>query len=187
MQNNYFIYIPFVPSNYDYLDTVNDEHFYVKNFIEDSFKIDLYKNSAEENRVDKTNYLELVGSLDGLLRDSSSIINLYISIEQIEVPEFNYIYIQALNRYYYVTDIESIRYGLWGISLTIDVLMSYKESLLNLNAFIDRNQFTFNQNIIDEKRVIEQGIDIEDISISNNVFDNDICYVINGLAIRNYE
>lgn len=182
---NYAIYVPFVPSNYDYFDTVNDEHFYVKKIVDGSQEFTLYKNSAEIHRVDKTNYLEKVGTIDGVFRDNTSITNISINIEYDRLIDFNYVYIPSFNRYYYVTDITLINYGLYEISLSVDVLMSYKDALYNCKGFIDRNEFTNNPNIVDTKRVIEQGVDIEDISISNNVFNNDTCYVITGFAITN--
>lgn len=184
---NYYTFIPFSPSNYDYFDTANNEHLYVKKIIYGSQEFTLYKNSAEIHRIDKSNYLELVGTVDGVFRDETSITNISIIIEYPSLIDFNYVYIEAFNRYYYVTDITLINYGLYEISLSVDVLMSYKNALYNCKGFIDRNEFTFNDKIVDTKRVIEQGVDVEDIAISNNVFNNDTCYILNGFAIRNYD
>ena len=184
----YVVYIPFAPFNYDNLETSNNELLYVKKIYEDvTENITLYKNSAEPNRVDKSTFLELVGTFYGVFRDDTSIINMSLTIEYPSVVDFNYIYIPIFNRYYFVTDITLIRYNLYNISLSCDVLMSYKNAILNCKGFIDRNEFTYDDKIIDTKRVIEQGVDIEDISIQNNVFENDTCYVLNGFAIRNYE
>lgn len=187
MANNYAIYIPFAPSNYDYLDTSNNEHFYVKKIIDGSQEFTLYKNSAEMHRVDKSAYLELVGTVSGVFRDETSITNISITLQYDTVIDFNYVYIPAFNRYYYVTDITLINYGLYEVSLSVDVLMSYKDAIKNCKGFIDRNEFTHNPNIIDTKRVIEQGVDITDVTVVNYVFENDTCYVLNGFAIRNYE
>ena len=104
---NYAIYVPFAPSNYDYLDTSNNEHFYVKKIVDGSQEFTLYKNSAEMHRVDKSAYLELVGTVSGVFRDETSITNISITIQYDTVIDFNYVYIPAFNRYYYVTDITS--------------------------------------------------------------------------------
>lgn len=181
---NYVIYVPLVPSNYDYFDTVNDEHFYVKEIVDGSQEFTLYKNSAEMHRVDKSAYLELVGTISGVFRDETSITNMSITIEYDRVIDFNYVYIHSFNRYYYVTDVTLINYNLYEISLSVDVLMSYKDAIKNCKGFIDRNEFTFNPNIVDSKRVIEQGVDIEQAVLLNEVFTNDTCYVLTGFAIN---
>lgn len=62
----------------------------------------------------------------------------------------NYIYIQDFNRYYFITDITSIRNNLWQISMRVDVLMSYYVEIKNLNAFISRNEFKFDPLIKDD-------------------------------------
>ena len=181
---SYAIYIPFTPSNYDYLDTSNNEHFYVKKIVDGSQEFTLYKNSAEMHRVDKTAYLEFVGTVSGVFRDETSITNISITIQYDTVIDFNYVYIPSFNRYYYVTDVTLINYNLYEISLSVDVLMSYKDAIRNCKGFIDRNEFTFNPNIVDSKRVIEQGVDIEQAVLLNEVFTNDTCYVITGFAIK---
>ena len=140
--------------------------------LANTFKLELYNNTSEDNRVDKTNYLTKVGELSGVLREESSLIDMSLTLEIEELPLFNYVYIEQLNRYYYVTDIVSVQYKLWEISLSVDVLMSYKNALLSCSAFVDRNENSFDNNIIDKKRVIEQGYDIEVSTITNDLLDN---------------
>lgn len=153
------------------------------------FAVNLYKNSAEANRVDKTNYLTAVGLLNGVMREGSSITDLSITFEMDTLPQFNYVYIPAFNRYYYVEDISTVRYNLWEMSLTVDALMSYRDAILNCSAFIDRNEFTTNSLIPDKKRVIEQGVDIQVIEGSNNLFHTNgktggWYYVLNGYKLN---
>lgn len=144
--------------------------------LANTFKLELYNNTSEDNRVDKTNYLTKVGELAGILREESSLIDMSLTLEIEELPLFNYVYIEQLNRYYYVTDIVSVKYKLWTISLSVDVLMSYKNALLSCTAFVDRNENTFDNNIIDKKRVIEQGYDIEVSTITNDLLNDNVDY-----------
>lgn len=134
------------------------------------FTLELYKNKAESNRVDKTDYLTNIGTLPGALRDESSIINPVITVEYLDIPTFNYVYIPIFNRYYFVNDITSVRYKLWQISLSIDTLMTYKDAIMQCVGFIDRNEHEFNAGIIDKKRVIEQGRTMEISSVTNELF-----------------
>lgn len=183
-----YTYIPLETTDGNTFLTLNDEIFNVKNVTDGSIQILLYKNSAEPHRVDKTNYLESVGTLFGVLREEFSITSGSITISA-DIINFNYIYIPIFNRYYFVTEVTSLQYGLWDISIEVDVLMTYKDALYQCIAFIDRNEFAESSDIIDEKRVIEQGYDITVQEISNAVFTNDKigCYLISGLGFASTE
>lgn len=182
----YYTFVPFSPSNYDFLQTVNNEDFYVKQLVQGSQEFSLYKNSAENNRVDKSLFLELVGTISGTYREDISLTNLAITIEYPKVPDFNYIYITEFNRYYFVTDITVVRYNLYEISLSIDILMSYKNGIKKLPAFIERNENDFNDDLIDNKRVVSQGFDVEVITRTNEVFDTPPKYVLNAFGCKTY-
>lgn len=151
------------------------------------FYINLYKNGAEPNRLDKTNYLEQVGVLEGAFREESSLVNMNVIIQRDTLPSFNYVYIPILNRYYYVTDIASVRYGLWRITLEVDVLMSYKDAIRQCIGFCERNEFQFDDNIIDRNRVIEQGADVTVTPVTNELFiDSDGSVVVQGFGLKLY-
>lgn len=62
----------------------------------------------------------------------------------------NYAYIEEFNRYYYISDVVSYRNDLWRIPLDVDVLMSYKDKILGLDAFVLRNEFNYNDFIKDD-------------------------------------
>ena len=139
--------------------------------LKEGFKIKLYQNRGERNRVDKTKYLTNVGELFGVLREDSSITNLTITIQNNTQPTFNYCFIEKFNRYYYVSDVRSIRNNLWEIDLKVDVLMTYRTAIGECEGFITRNQYIYNDYIVDKKRVVEQGYDVEIIPITNNFLE----------------
>ena len=106
-------------------------------------EITLYTNESEKNKLEKT--LDHPILLEGTLRDESSIINpiILISSEKEDIPYmYNYAYIPAFGRYYFITDIESVRTGIWRVSMHVDVLMSYKEQIKNLNVIINNSEQT---------------------------------------------
>lgn len=164
------------------------------------FSITLYRNSAEPNRVDKSDYLTTVQTISGVLREETSILAPIIKLELSSRPNANYCYIPQFGRYYYITDIVSIRNNLWELTLSVDVLMSHKEAILSSKGFVERNEFASNPLLIDKKRVIEQGYDIETHEVENDVFvdypetdtdteESDIIgtelfYVLNGYKIK---
>lgn len=146
----------------------------------------LYQNSAERNRVDKTNYLTKIKTISGTVRDVTSIVNISILIEYDTVPNFNYCYLPAFRRYYYITDVSTVNKNLWELSLSCDVLMSYKEAIKNCNGFIERNENLYNENIVDKQRVIEQGYDIEEINLDNELFDYTVDSSVRNIILSGY-
>lgn len=114
-----------------------------------TFLITLYKNTAENNRIDKTEYLTKVIDLQGYLRQETNIINPSIIIEYAGEINFNYVYISTFNRYYFVNSISSVRSNLWRIELSVDVLMTYKSTILNYNCYVSRNENEYNDYIED--------------------------------------
>lgn len=145
-----------------------------------SITMALYEFSGEKTIVDKSNYLKLVGELTGTLRESCSMVSPIMTIVYPNIPTFNYVYIPNFKRYFFVTDITSVRDGLWNITLRVDVLMTYRYKILSQKCIIARNEFDFNNMIEDTQRVTEKDdeIFVEDISSTENVFHGN---VVDGL------
>lgn len=120
------------------------------NFCISSMFLNLYQNTAENNKVDKTASLTSVGTICGVLREQCSVINPSLTIEYDDVPEFNYVYFPLFNRYYFVTNITSIKNGLWQIDLSVDVLMTYKDDITQQTAFIERSESTYDVDKVDD-------------------------------------
>lgn len=152
--------------------------------IDTPFSIKLYHNKAEANRVDKTNYITLVKEVLGVLRESTSIIDFSVVLELDTFPNFNYVYIEIFNRYYFVSDIVSVNKNIWEVSLSCDVLMSYKDAINACTGFVDRNENTYNLLIVDDKLPLKQGQTITTTFVNNTLFD-DIqgTYVLQGLLV----
>ena len=100
----------------------------------------LYANSSEINSVDK-NLTELT-TLTGTLREQSSIIDPIITISDINdyIGSMNYAYISEFNRYYFITNVESVRKNLWKVSFHVDVLFTYRDAIRANSAIIERNE-----------------------------------------------
>ena len=181
-----YYYIPFSPRDSDVLETADGLTFNVK-YNHTSFDIILYQNSAEVNRVDKTNYLTSVGSLFGALRTECSIIRPSIIVEQETLPSFNYVYIGAFGRYYFVTGITSVAYKMWRIELNTDVLMTYKNKIVLLNGVIGRQEEDFNPLLIDNELPTQNNPIVEVIDIPSDVFNTTQkgqvhCYIMSTIS-----
>lgn len=106
-----------------------------------AFTISLFKTNSENNRVVKT--LTDEKQLSGELRNQTSVLNPSIRIESADnISAYNYAYISEFGRYYYITDIVSVRTNCWVVSLRCDVLMSYKDEIQGLNVILDNTQET---------------------------------------------
>lgn len=186
------------------------------------FEIIFYQNNAESIVVDKQPYLIEVMRLTGTLRNSTSIINPTIMVDidlnrnvvinnevfvvsngnrviySMEEALFvaNYCYIPKFNRYYYITDIVSVRSDLWSISMSIDVLTSYLDSILEQEMLISRNEFDYdlflpdtsipinkeyNHTIIktEKLKVIEFYPEEQTIEDGNLIIDKECHYIVN--------
>ena len=63
-----------------------------------------------------------------------------LQIQDIAVIGYNYCYIPDFGRYYYINGINALRANLFELSLGIDVLMTYAESIRNNAAIVDKVQ-----------------------------------------------
>ena len=106
--------------------------------------IKLYKNKAERNRMDKTNFLDDELVVTGEIREPTSIISPSISIFQVSnvnLIEYNYIQIPDFNRYYFVDNIIAQSNGIFRFDCSVDVLMTFKDDLYELDIVCSRNEF----------------------------------------------
>lgn len=86
-----------------------------------SFNIRLMTNNSADNVAEKN--FTTVDTLTGTLRNETSITNPTVRIEYSgALQNVNYFYIPQFQRYYFVTDIRSIRTDIWEISGRCDVL-----------------------------------------------------------------
>lgn len=99
--------------------------------------IEFYKTSSPENQITKS--LQNALTLTGNLREGASIVTPVITLTS-DIKEYNYCYIAAFNRYYYVRDINQVRKNVYSVNLECDVLMSFKTEILNNTAIVERSQ-----------------------------------------------
>lgn len=88
--------------------------------------INFYKNKSDSNVVGKT--LDSLKTVNGTIKSNFDILSPYVEVSFNPI-EYNYCYIPALKRYYFINDYRVIRNALFGISLKIDVLETYKTEI----------------------------------------------------------
>lgn len=103
-----------------------------------SFPVKFIYNNEPMNKISKSVNNEIM-TLEGTLRDESSIVDPVILVECSNPITANYAYIAAFNRYYFIRDISAFRsykdenevmHNLWRITMHTDVLKTFAEGIL---------------------------------------------------------
>ena len=94
----------------------------------------LYYNKSPKNKIGKT--LSNANNITGTLRGETSTSNIQLFLNIVDLNPYNYMYIADFDKYYFITNIISVRTGLWLVSASIDVLESYKNEILQLNVIL---------------------------------------------------
>ena len=133
--------------------------------------ITFYKNSSEKEKIGKS--LSSGLTLSGNLRDECSITSPSILVEATSLVDYNYCYIPEFKRYYFISDITSVRNNLWRVSLKCDVLESFKSDILNSSCIINKQQNQSYSNNIDDGSYINRVDSFIEIANYQNGFNAD--------------
>lgn len=143
--------------------------------------INLYNCTAENEVVDKTRYMsgnvstscEMVNTdvLNPVLKLSSN----FLDKNYVLIPDFE-------NRYYFVSSIEMLRGGHMLMNCHVDVLMTYKDVILQTSCNIVRQENAPNNKLVDnyctvnvnKKNVITNIGKV----FGDNVLESARCYMI---------
>lgn len=114
-----------------------------------------YNTSSERNAINKV--LQGGLTLHGAFRDECPISDPQFIIESdTNFTQYNYVYIADFKRYYYITEVVSVRTKVWRISLHVDVLMSFKNSILTSYILIEESQVTNASNYLNSDSWVSQ-------------------------------
>lgn len=109
--------------------------------------VTFYNNLSNYNVVNKS--LEEINIISFTFKENSNIITPSLILKNYKGG--NYCYIEELERYYYIKDIDLLGNGLIKVNCELDVLMSYKEDIINNNFYskdgvliIANNEIDFN-------------------------------------------
>lgn len=131
--------------------------------------ITLYKITDATNKLEKT--LENGIIISGTLRAQTSIINPKFKLG-FDCSAYNYIYVPAFNRYYFITNITTINNNIWEIECAIDVLMTYKDNIKSLDAILSNganpNPYNTDADYPREVRTNVKRIDFNYTFVRNN-------------------
>lgn len=102
-----------------------------------------YNTSDDTNVIGKT--LTDATEIDIRIKDKqSSFLSLIITLKYDEFPQFNYCYIAAWDRYYFISNIEVTPNNIYFMTLRCDVLESHKDELLQCSGYITQQTQNIN-------------------------------------------
>lgn len=108
--------------------------------------IKTYNYNGEPNRVNKT--LQENEEYTGVLNSTVNILEPVIRFRSNNIVTFNYVYIESLHRYYFVSEIQQ-NGDICTVYLRTDVLMTYKDKILDstgtLTKGVNVNKYASNR------------------------------------------
>ena len=99
-------------------------------------EIELYYNQSDYRYINKN--VEFGEVINGTLKDATSIMSPVVVTDSDAILRYNYVYIPEFRRYYEVTEVTSVRTGLWEVSMKCDVLMSFRGDIMRTQVIIDK-------------------------------------------------
>lgn len=133
-------------------------------------KIDLYKNTTEENAIEKI--IVDKKTIEGTLKTTIDITDFSVIFNFFEDwNNYNYVYIEKLKRYYFVESKRIINNSLVEYDLIEDVLMSFKDLIRQQNILLTESETAFNGSknnyIAENKLTVANSYEMEDLFNTN--------------------
>lgn len=95
----------------------------------------------------------------GQMRDEVSIMNPIIRFDTDQIMRYNYAYIPELQRYYSIDDVTVFRQGVTDVTMSVDVLMSFRRDILNTIAVVDKQAMQENgDEYIDDGSLVTDNV-----------------------------
>ena len=115
----------------------------------------------------------------GQMRDEVSIMNPTIRFDTDQIMRYNYAYIPELQRYYSIDDITVFRQGVTDVTMSVDVLMSFRRDILNTIAVVDKQAMQENgDEYIDDGSLVTDNVMFTTIREYDSGFNSTPEYVL---------
>lgn len=150
-----------------------------------SVSVSFYTYSKKRNSTAQPSAAATSFSME--LKEPTSALNptLWIAARDLPVPGsaptiYNYAYVSDFQRRYFVTD-WVYNAGIWEVSLSVDVLGSWKSGIGSISAYIERSSYTSDGDIMDTLYPAKTDFSISRVSLANawyNVAPSGGTYVV---------
>lgn len=95
-----------------------------------------YYSQSDDRMINKV--LSAGETIQGVMRDECSIMSPTVRFQSANVLRYNYCYIPELQRYYTVVTNNIVRNGVYDITFDVDVLMSFRGDIMQLQCIVDK-------------------------------------------------
>ena len=126
-----------------------------------------YNTNDSTNTINKT--LDFISDIDIKFKEEVNIFNPVVMLKYGDLINFNYVYIDKFKRYYFIEDIEVFPNKIYKLSLKCDVLMSFRDDILNSYGNItsqtnynDYYNFDYSSEVRKETNIYNSNVVFED-------------------------
>ena len=144
--------------------------------------VTFYETTSENKTVNK--FLRNSITLENVdIKEPCDILNPILILSNAEVLERNYFYIADLHRYYFITNAVLLNNGIIEVHGKVDVLMTYKNDLLQRTAFILRQENIYNVDFNDSMLPIRSDTNYKSYAFGE-VLDNYNFYITTNGGVQ---
>lgn len=139
----------------------------------------LYNNASEPNEIGKA--LSPIDTVSATIKGDISYESptLIFQYSGSVAHNINYMYISELGRYYFITDIKNLTGSRYEITGKVDVLESFKSSILSLGCIIDKSSAASLVNMfIDDGSFVTENKEFNTVINFPTGFNNDGEYIL---------
>ena len=128
-------------------------------------QVEFYHTSDNANTINKT--LQPVNTVDIIFRQAVNEATPFIIMNKNKLTGSNYVHIPNFNRYYFISSVDNYTANLVRINLNTDLLMTYKDVILNSTVLITATNTPsyFSSNLPTQtktiKRVVKSDVTLE--------------------------
>ena len=117
------------------------------------------------------------------LKDNCSVTSPVLELKTEGYPAYNYAYIPDFARYYYVNDWVYYR-GVWSCTLSVDVLTSWRSSILGTTAFVEYSSSNYSMDYTDNRVMPtqEKEITVSETPVELSPFNANGCYILSVIS-----
>lgn len=140
-------------------------------------EVQFFYNVSDPRCINKT--LIEGSTFEGQARDQISIMNPVVLFDTEDIIKYNYAYIPEFERYYSIDNIVAYRNNLYEVTMTVDVLMSFRRDILNCVAVVDKQAMQENgDEYIDDGSLVTENVMFTEVLEFDNGFNDSVEYIL---------
>lgn len=112
----------------------------------------LFHNNSVRNKINKT--IEQLETVEIVFLTTERVLKPVLKLKSFN-PNANYVFIETLKRYYFIENVLILHNSLFQLELSVDVLYTYRDSIMNNPCNVIASDNVLNDNSVDYE---EEGV-----------------------------